>query len=174
MLLGDSGVSGEAVVGSLGGASEGLERSCGAVCGGEWEGVPDTGGGGEGGGGKEAPERFVHGEEGGNMGEKKEGGRSEPSAPFGGLRKCREVGRRKGEKRAGKRGGRTSRQGRWWGPAAQDTAATESGEWWALLAAPMVSCPGGRKFGESRPIAFSRFRHFARRFWNQTCTQKEL
>ena len=50
MLLGDSGVSGEAVVGSLGGASEGLERSCGAVCGGEWEGVPDTGGGGEGGG----------------------------------------------------------------------------------------------------------------------------
>jgi|688.fasta_scaffold1114410_1 hypothetical protein len=53
MLLGDSEASGEAVVdsvGSLGGASEGLERSCGAVCGGEWEGVPDTGGGGEGGG----------------------------------------------------------------------------------------------------------------------------
>jgi hypothetical protein len=104
------------------------------------------------------------------MGEKKEGGRSEPSAPFGGLRKCREVGRRKGEKRAGKRGGRTSRQGRWWGPAAQDTAATGSGELWA----PMVSCPGGRKFGESRPIAFSRFRHFARRFWNQTCTSRNM
>jgi hypothetical protein len=50
MLLGDSEVRGEAVDGSLKGASEGLERSCGAVCGGEWEGVPDTGGGGEGGG----------------------------------------------------------------------------------------------------------------------------
>ena len=31
------------------------------------------------------------------------------------------------------------------------------------------SWPGGRKWGESRPMAFSRLRHLARRFWNQTC-----
>ena len=34
------------------------------------------------------------------------------------------------------------------------------------------SWPGGRKLGESRPMAFSRLRHLARRFWNQTCTHK--
>ena len=34
------------------------------------------------------------------------------------------------------------------------------------------SAPGGRKFGESRPIAFSRFLHFARLFWNQTWNNK--
>ena len=32
------------------------------------------------------------------------------------------------------------------------------------------AAPGGRKLGESRPMAFSRFLHFALLFWNQTWT----
>jgi hypothetical protein len=154
-----------------------LERSWGAVCGGEWEGVAANWPLGRGG---DEVEQGVSREQlrlraggAGNKGEKKEGGSREESTPLGGLKRWSEDGIRKGEKRAGKSGGRAaSRQGRWGAPQATGPASIRPDE----VAGPAVagSWPGGRKLGESRPIAFSRFRHLALRFWNHTCKRERL
>ena len=143
--------------------------------------VADVWGGEGGNGGREGGDEdgevtgLLVGEVGGveTWGRLREWGRMEERR---GLFEAKRLGwwRRYWEKRGGNRGapglqlkgkecGKVGRgKGGLWGQEDVRNGGGTSGEWVG------ESPPGGKKFGLSRPIAFSRFLHLALLFWNQT------